>query len=286
MSDDPATKELLQKLLEGQEKIANELRGSLDKQRDMERNAEAAKANLFTLTCKVSEVFSTQVEVIDAVDFNSEDILDIREEVRDNRDAIAQNSKQNREILRILHKVNERLDKLERQQMELSAEVKAKGIVITGLTEESNEVPLDKAFTFLQKIDASLKREDLDIAYRVGVTESRTEDQAPRSLIVVFYGHSKKRDIMNRKINLKKSDDYHKVFVNDDLPTELRQNREEMREISAYAREHGYTSKVSGNKLLVNGKHYQHHELSMLPKDILLERVRTRRRGDGIAFQG
>lgn len=70
MSDDPATKELLQRLLEGQEKIASELRGSLEKQRDMERNAEAAKANLFTLTCKVSEVFSTQVEVIDAVDFS------------------------------------------------------------------------------------------------------------------------------------------------------------------------------------------------------------------------
>lgn len=74
--------------------------------------------------------------------------------------------------------------------------------------------------------------------------------------------------------------------MNDDLPNELRQNRDEMREISAYAKEHGYTSKVTGNKLVVNGRHYQHHELSLLPKDILLERVQTRRLGDGIAFQG
>lgn len=189
MSDDQPMKELLQKLLERQEKISSELRSSLEKQRELERNADAGKANLFTLTCKVSEVFSTQVEVIDAVDFNSKDILDIREEVRDNKDAITQNSKQNSEILKMIHKVNERLDKLERKQLELSAEVRAKGIVINGLLEEPNEIPLEQAITFLQNIDVSLKKEEIDIAYRVGMPDTKSEDQTPQSLIAVFYGH-------------------------------------------------------------------------------------------------
>lgn len=97
--------------------------------------------------------------------------------------------------------MNERLDKLECRQLELGAEIKAKAIVINGLPEETNEVPLERALTFLQNIDTSLQKEELDIAYRVGVPDTKAEIQTPRSLIVVFYGHSKKRDIMNLKTN-------------------------------------------------------------------------------------
>lgn len=76
------------------------------------------------------------------------------------------------------------------------------------------------------------------------------------------------------------------MYVNDDLPPEIRKKRENMREIAKYAEEHGYKSKVSGNKLIVNGVPYLPHELDLLPNDILPERVKTRRRGNGIAFQG
>lgn len=70
-STDQPSADILQKLLEGQERISRDLRANIDRQSEVERNAESAKVNLFALTCKVSEVFSTQVEVIDAVDFNS-----------------------------------------------------------------------------------------------------------------------------------------------------------------------------------------------------------------------
>lgn len=277
---------ILQRLLEGQERITNELRGSIDKQQSLERNAEAAKTNLFALTCKVSEVFSTQVEVIDAVDFNSEDILDLREGVRDNQQAITNNSKQNREIMKMLHKVNERLDMIERRQLELGIEVKAKSVVINGLEETQDEIPIQKAYDFLKCIDTSLKLEDIDIAYRIGLPNTRNIDNVPRSLIVVFYGLSKKRGIMSAKNSLRNDQKLQKVFVNDDLPVEARQNREKLREISTYAKEHGYESKVSGDKLTVNGKIYKPHELDLLPREISLEKIRTRKRGDGIAFQG
>lgn len=89
---------------------------------------------------------------------------------------------------------------------------------------------------------------------------------------------------MRQKNSLRNNVDHHKIFVNEDLPTEVRQNRDQLREISTYAREKGYTSKVSGDKLLVNDKVYQKHELDLLPNDILLEKVRTRHRGYGIAF--
>lgn len=69
--------------------------------------------------------------------------------------------------------------------------------------------------------------------------------------------------------------------MNDDLPPETRQLREDKRQISKYAEEKGYTSKVSGSKLIVDGVSYESSELELLPKDILPERVKTRRRGNG-----
>lgn len=103
---------------------------------------------------------------------------------------------------------------------------------------------------------------------------------------MIFYGHSKKRCIMELKNKLRNNQDHQNVFVNDDLLAEARQNREQMRDISNYARKKGFESKVSGDKLTVNGKIYQPHELDLLPREISLEKIRMRKRGDGIALQG
>lgn len=58
--EETTNSDILQKLLAGQERISNDLRDSLDRQCEFERNADTAKANLFSLTCKVSEIFANQ----------------------------------------------------------------------------------------------------------------------------------------------------------------------------------------------------------------------------------
>lgn len=91
---------------------------------------------MFSLSCKLSEIYYTsQTDIIDAVDFNSEDIMDLREMVRRNQRLIKQNRDQNQEIQSILLRINERLDRLEKKQLELSVEVKAKSIIISGFQE-------------------------------------------------------------------------------------------------------------------------------------------------------
>lgn len=147
----------------------------------------------------------------------------------------------------------------------MSVEIKAKSIVITGLTEEVDETPYQRAFYFLANIDTKFKQEEVDIAYRVGNNDQKAqEQQQPQSLIVVFMDYHEV-SIMSLKNKLRKDVDHNKIFVNDDLPPDVRQSREEMREISNYAKEKGYTSKVSGSKHLVNNKVHQSHELDLLP---------------------
>lgn len=275
--------EILKKLLEGQNRIAEDIRSNMADQKRLERQSENAKANLFTLTNKVSEVFTTQTEVIEALDFNCDDIHALRNEVKDNVNEFNRYKEENQDIRSILYKIIERLDVLERKHLDLSLEVKAKSVVINGLSETQKEDTLLRVFGFLHDIDKDLVKEDIDICYRVGAAELGAP---PRSIIVTFMSLAKKRRLMTIKNSLKDHKDYSKVYVNDDLPPELRKKRENLREIAKYAEEHGYKSKVSGNKLIVNGETYLPHELDLLPNDILPERVKTRRRGNGIAFQG
>lgn len=68
-------------------------------------------------------------------------------------------------------------------------------------------------------------------------------------------------------------------------PQESRIKRQEMREISRFANSIGYTGcKVVGNKLMVNGTPYLEDELHLLPTNLLLANIRTRRVRDGIGF--
>lgn len=223
------TKEMFQKLLDGQSKISEDIRQNLSKQNEYERNAEVTKGIIYTVSGKLSEVYTSQADIIDA---NSEDIMDLRETVRGNQGLIKENQNQNQEIMVILRKVNERLDNLERQQLELSMEVKAKSVVISGLSEQHGENTLITAFNFLNSIDGNLLQDDIDICYRIGQQQdipgnlpgnaagTAAQRNAPRSLIVIFKTIAKKRDIMSLKKNLKNSEQHNMIYVNEDLPVD------------------------------------------------------------------
>lgn len=285
-TDDNLNKEsdILKLLLEGQKKMSQDLRASLDKQEVHSTDIERTKANVMGMGYKLGDVFTSQHDILDALDFNSHELQDLREKVKMTSNLCKQNEKKQNEFTVAMNKVNERLDRLERAQLEMSTEIRAKGIVISGLKEQQNEDPHLVSYNFLTNIEPTLKFDDLDICYRLGT--SQTESKNSKNMMVVFMGLGKKQQIMKKKNNLKDNPSYKSTYLNDDLPQETREIRENLRDISRYAGEKGYKSKVSGNRLVVDGKIYQPHELDFLPTDILPDKVKTRRRGDGIAFQG
>lgn len=177
------------------------------------------------------------------------------------------------------------MDMLERNYLDLSTEMRAKGIVISGLKETQDEDPQQVAYDFLLNIEPSLKYDDLDICYRLGQMQNDSK-KLPKNLMVIFQGLGKKQKVMKKKNLLRKNSTFANTYLNDDLPKETREIRETLREISKFADEKGYNSRVSGSKLFVDGTIYHPHELDFLPSDIHPEKVKTRRRGDGIAFQG
>lgn len=274
-------------LLEGQKRISEEIRCNEEKHRLHERQTDIAKANLFNVAQQLREVFNSQTDVIEAVDFNSEDIRDLKREVRENVDTIRKNEAEYNDLRLMINRINERLNAIEKRQLELCGDIKAKSVVINGLRENKEEDTRLITLNFLQAIDEHVTNNDFDSCYRVGSQEGTdaTHPQS-RSIIVTFYSLEKKKALMTAKNNLKSHPVYGKTYMNDDLPPETRQLREDIRQISKYAEEKGYTSRITGNKLIVDGTSYDSSELELLPNDILPERVKTRRRGNGIAFQG
>lgn len=117
--------------------------------------------------------------------------------------------------------------------------------------------------------------------------KERSEGEVSRVLFVKFRDIEAKQEIMKRKSVLYKNKTLglSKVYCNDDLPEEVRLKRQEMREIARYAVSIGYeNTKVRGDKLNFGGKTYLENELHLLPKELKMENIRTRRFRDKIGF--
>lgn len=281
----PGQSDILRQLLEGQQNMSRDLRESLKIQSQHGSDIESAKSNVFTLGRRLGDVFNQQHEIIDALDYNNHEVQDLREKVISTAEKCKDNEKNQSEIATALNKINERLDILERAQLEMSTELRAKSIVISGLNEIPDENAHQVVYNFLLNIEPSLKYEDIDICYRMGPNQL-AGSSVSRNMMAMFMGLGKKQLIMKKKNSLRKNTAHQNIYLNDDLPQTTREIRETLREISKYAGEKGYKTKVSGSKLVVEGKTYHPHELDFLPTDIHPEKVKTRRRGDGIAFQG
>lgn len=93
--------------------------------------------------------------------------------------------------------------------------------------------------------------------------------------------------IMENKWKLTKLEGYKTVYLNDDLPPAIKKERRTLREISKYAHQIGYKGcKASGSKLIIDHKIYRYDTLHLLPKELQLCNIKTRRVGDGLGFQG
>lgn len=93
--------------------------------------------------------------------------------------------------------------------------------------------------------------------------------------------------IMENKWILTNHQKYGNIYLNDDLPPDIKNERRTLRDISKFAQQLGYkVCKVSGLKLMVENKVYRYNTLYLLPKELQFCNVKTRYVADGLGFQG
>ena len=78
--------------------------------------------------------------------------------------------------------------------------------------------------------------------------------------------------------NLKSHPRWAKVSITDDLTPEENCKRQDLKSICAHAKQNRIDARVSGNALVIEGRHYSHLDLGKLPHGLSLEKAKTIRR--------
>ena len=107
----------------------------------------------------------------------------------------------------------------------------------------------------------------------------------PRPILVKLSAPSVKYDIYKHVKNLKGNDDWKRVFVSDDLPREVAEERKILRCLAATARDRGHRATVRGAALVIDDMKYTDNEIQDLPDGVNMEIAKTVQVDDGIAFQ-
>ena len=97
----------------------------------------------------------------------------------------------------------------------------------------------------------------------------------PQSVIVKLASPNMKFEIYKFVKNLKASDHRKKVFISDDLPREIAEQRKIIRCLAATARDQGHRATVCDSALVIDEMRYSFQDLDDLPEGISMENAKT-----------
>lgn len=243
------------------------------------------KEDISSLTQKLGEVYVAQVETADTVQFHTGFIETVSSRLLTLEQKERERERKYLELETELITTKEELNKVRTDVKDIGKDVRSCNMIINGLKEKANENCKNAALDFLRKLIPDIKSDCITNAYRVG--KSAGDGEVNRALFVKFKDGETKGAIMKKKGAMfkDKSLGLKHVYCNDDLTEESRQLRQEIREIARYAKDIGYMdAKVTGDKLYVQGKFYAEDELHLLPENLLMSNVRTRKIGGGVGF--
>lgn len=249
---------------------------------------------IVSIAAKVSDCVVAQAESVTSLNLQANKIADNRDELEylraenkaltkrlDTLEAVQTKRLDN--MAAAQKATDEKIDQVDRTVTSLSHTIKNANIVVDGITEKQGENCKMSVTKILQIIESKFSSDDIISAYRIGQT---TEDR-PRPMVVKFYDALVKQIIMDGKWKLMKDKKGDKIFINDDLPPQMKHERRILCEICKYAHKIGYENcKASGSKLVVNGKAYRYSTLHLLPPELQPANIKTRPVGNGLGFQG
>lgn len=170
--------------------------------------------------------------------------------------------------LEIAHKFsNKRIGDVERVANSNAHTLKNSNLVLEGIVEKPKEDCRSLVCDIFKVLEDKCGPDDIISAYHIG--NASDNNKFPRPIIAKMTDPLVKLVLMENKWKLIKHEKYSGVFLNDDLPPAIKKERKELREICKFARQQGYQGcKVSGSKLVIDGKAYRHNTLHLLPEEL------------------
>ena len=164
----------------------------------------------------------------------------------------------------------------------LDTATRRKNLVLDGITE--NHDGKDNFGPLLQQLFNQIgitKNISYDTCHRVGPLNKRR----CRPIIISFLTQADRDEVYARRINMKKTADFHDVWLNEDLGQNSRCTNTLIRPISREANRQGIPHKPSKFAIEIDNKKYNEKNFEELPPQLTLHDVKTIRIGSALAYQ-
>lgn len=122
----------------------------------------------------------------------------------------------------------------------------------------------------------------IDQAYRIGKYK---KGASPRNILISFVKTDDRKLILRAKNTIKMGTDV-PFYINEDQSVDTRTHRASIKRLSKAAKDAGYSSSTSGDKLLVDGKSFSSDELDLIPNRALRSCAQEKWVTGGLAFRG
>lgn len=240
--------------------------GANNQEKDATQKMEGA---LMEISAKVGECVTTNSEMVTTLNAHSDILCSANKEICDLKSENLRLTKRLDDLEAAGKAAGERITQVEKLANSNAHTLKNSNLIIEGIVERENENCLDIACEILKFIENKCSAEDIISAYRIG--QSRDNNKRPRPLVVKLIDPLIKSIIMENKWKFTKHASYEQIFLNDDLPPDIKKERRTLREIAKFAQQQGYKgAKASGSKLLIDGKGYRYDTLHLLPRALQL----------------
>ena len=227
------------------------------------------------LTAKMDEQVKTLQETQAATNkITEKKISGLEKAVNDQSDEMSRLHNRCDRQSTIIEKLESKVENLENRQ-------RNHNMLIEGLKETNNENLRMIIDEMLQDLGVSFTVEWIDSIYRVGPKRKPT-DRRPVMLTFPFVSY--KFEIFRNAYQLKDMEKWKGIYLQDDLSLPEQLKKKENRAIFAFAKSQGIDVKMRGSHLIIDGVKYRHDEV--LPHDLTIEKAKTVKVKDGLAFQG
>lgn len=258
-------------------------KGKLSKSKTTVSDTHVIDEAMVEIATSVGDCVTAQAETIVSLNEHSDRINETSKDIKSLRNENKHLSKRLDIMDAAMKAALERISNVEKVANDNSHTLKNANLVIEGLLETNGENCKSKALEIFQVLEGKCQADDIITAYRVGQVSN--DDKFPRPMVVKMADPRIKTVLMEQKGKLMHGK-FNMIFLNDDLPPELKKQRRTLREICKFAHQTGYRNcKASGSKLTIEGKTYRFDTLHLLPKDLQMCNIRTRLVGDGLGFQ-
>ena len=218
-----------------------------------------------------TQILEENAEMKKSIEYSSEQIAALTTTVKDQATKIqklatelAHESKQGDMLAKRLQVQNQQI---------LQQEVYSRksNIIIEGMEESENE-SLDRKYVecLNDKFAIKTNKADIDKIHRFG----RSIGGKPRPIIVKYVTHRARDEVLYAARNLKNKPPH--LYINEDLPAEIKSQRAVIRAVSIQARAAGArTVKLQGDRVIIDNRTYTYETINSVPDIYSLESART-----------